>query len=194
MRCFQVRCNLIISICVIMFWHQEVARGDFVTTLSVDQTVTAGELFQYSYTLTNQPQSDHYVAIFLLDVAADAGLRSITGPIGWDASYASGDTAISWVSSDPSTDLAPGSSAVFSFESLLAPTERDCVIAGFGDEPPIAFNSGRIDSPGASAVPEPSPLLLLGTGTLVILGYASRRRRQSTGSPVVSLGGVPFVT
>jgi hypothetical protein len=91
---------------------------------------------------------------------------------------------LTWESSDLSTDLLPGQSGIFSFESLLAPTQQPYLVSGF-DSTGTNFdtNSGNIASPGIASVPEPGGLLLLGIGALGVLTILARRLATSELNP-----------
>ena len=161
---------------LILFVFLPTARGEFLTTLTVDVSTTAGDLFLYNYQLANQTKSDLPAVAFSLDLGAGADLTSIDGPRGWTHSYVKGDTVISWESTDIAFDLAPGGRVGFSFTSPLNAGTHDYLIVGLNDvSGDVASNFSQIASPGPMAAPEPSGLLMMGLGGLVILVKARRR-------------------
>jgi hypothetical protein len=161
-------------------WGWTSAQGDFLTTLTVDVSPEASNLFLYNYTLSNHNDSDLPAAAFSLDIAAQADLQSITGRAGWDIFYSARDTLISWESSAASFDLPPGFNDVFSFVSPLGPMLTDYLVVGLDETTfEIQTNQGQIAGPMTSAVPEPSALLLCGIGFLGLLGYVAWSRHRS---------------
>jgi hypothetical protein len=149
---------------------EQVARGDFLVTLSDDVSRTAGGQYLYQYTLTNEDASDLNAFSFILNVSTGAALDPITGPPGWEITYALGDSVISWDSLSSLTDLTPGASALFTFVSPLGPGPQDYAVLG-SDAAGISFGSVQATTLGPSAVPEPSTLLLCSIGLLGLLGY-----------------------
>lgn len=169
---------------VLHFLHiAPVACAGLITSLSVEVSPGAGGQFRYDYTLTNESTSDLPVIGFALDIAATADLTNLIGPSGWNVSYSTGDTVISWESPDPSTDLLPGFGAVFSFLSPLEPGLSDYLILGL-DENTGRFetNFGQIAGPGPSisTIPEPSSILLACIGLLGFIGLTRWRSPAAT--------------
>jgi len=150
-------------------------RADFITDLSPNVTPQAG-VYQYAYTLTNSAQST--VSAYALALAVDSGanLQSVLSPTGWDATYNPGDTSITWSAPSDLLAISPGSSADFSFISAEPPVLGDYQAIGFA---PIFFqfytNPGTTSVPGTSSVPEPSSLILLGIGSVALIGYYRSR-------------------
>jgi hypothetical protein len=153
------------------------ARADFVTTLTAEVTVAPAGLNLYTYTLANQADSDLPAVDLIINVDPSADLQNIAGPTGWTIFYDGGDPDVEWFSPSSDTDLQVGSSAVFSFESLLGPGDQQFLVTGLDASiPSIDFNSGDISGPVAAAVPEPSSVLMFGLGSLGLLGAAARSR------------------
>jgi len=153
-----------------------VAKGGFITTLTATTTPEPGGLTLYSYALTTDPASTLNAEGLGISVSADANLINITGPTGWEITYNTGDTLVTWESSDPSTDLLPGQSAIFSFESPLGPAQQSYLATGFDTTGTIfGTYTGNVSGPGVTSVPEPSSLLLSGIGVLGVLITLARR-------------------
>src|SRR4051794_25176677 len=83
------------------------AHGNFITDLSVNISPEASGRYRYEYTLTNDPTSDRSVTSFTLDVASDADLQAVSGPVDWLVTYDPGNTFVLWESPDALFDLAP---------------------------------------------------------------------------------------
>ncbi len=159
------------------------ARGDLVTSLTVDVTQAMNGPYTYDYTLTVDASSTLAAGELDLVVSPFANLSAITGPSGWDIFYtpgSPGDTTITFSSPDSSTDIAPGSIGMFSMTSFVGPALASDLVRGFDDSNgTFAQNGGTILT---ASVPEPSGLVL---GVLALLGAAypvtrgSGRRRRS---------------
>src|SRR4051812_45634530 len=93
---------------MLLVLHAASAHADPITTLTVEQTTDPSGLFRYEYPLTNEASGNVSAGALALDVSPAADLQELTGPAGWDITYATGDDVISWVSSDPTFDLLPG--------------------------------------------------------------------------------------
>jgi hypothetical protein len=146
------------------------AQAGLVADLSVDVTHASSGLYTYSYTLTVESSSTLGAGELDLAVSPIANLSAISAPAGWDVSYtpgSPGDSAITFSSPDSSTDLAPGTSGMFSMESLVGPALASDVVRGFDD------STGTFDQVKGmiqtASVPEPSGLVL---GVLALLGAA----------------------
>ena len=146
------------------------ARGGLVTDLSVDVTRASNGVYTYSYSLTVDSSSTLGAGELDLAVSPFANLSEISAPTGWDVFYtpgSPGDSAISFSSPDPSTDLAPGTFGLFSVASLVGPASASYLVRGFDDSNgTFAQNGGIITT---ASVPEPSGLVL---GALALLGVA----------------------
>ena len=157
------------------------ARGGLVTDLSVDVTHASSGLYTYSYTLAVESSSTLGAGELDLAVSPFANLSAISAPAGWDVFYtpgSPGDSAITFSSPDPSTDLAPGTVGFFSMSSLVGPALASDIVRGFDDSTgTFDQNSGTILT---ASVPEPSgfvlgALALLGVAYPVVRGPARRR-------------------
>lgn len=151
------------------------ARADFTTTVTQITTPVSGNLFRYDYTLTNDPSSTLPITDFFIDVSPDADLQSLSAPAGFIISYSPGDLDVSFSSPDPSSDILPGASGLFSFTSVIGPALAPFLVRG-ADGAVIEENTGMTISP--RAVPEPSSLLLgaIGAG---FFGFRLHRRRAN---------------
>ena len=180
MKLFKTIC---LAVIILVARSPASVRGDFITDLSVNTTSQPGGLFLYNYTLTNGPTSTLNAEGLSIGVSAAANLQAISGPNGWDVSYDPGSLLVTWESSDLSTDLLPKSSAMFTFESVLAPAQFVYITTGLDESQSISgTNTGRIASAGVASVPEPSSfsLVLSGIGTLGVLTTLARQRCKRT--------------
>jgi len=153
------------------------ARGNLITDLTVSVSPPSGGLYTYSYTLTDETSSTLGASQLFLAVAPGAGLSAISAPTGWDVFYAAGDPDVSFLSSDSSFDISPGTAGKFSMTSAFGPALASDLVRGLDDSTgTFAENSGTILTPSA-VVPEPSALVLgvLGAACAVALGLARRR-------------------
>jgi hypothetical protein len=152
-------------------------RGDLVTDLSVQVTQADG-LYTYAYTLANEAASTLGASQLFLSVATDANLSALSAPTGWDVTYSPGDPDISFLSSDPSTDIAPGMSGLFSMTSGIRPAVASDLVRGLDDQAgTFVDNPGTVLTP--SAVPEPSGLVLGVLGAACAAALAARRRPRA---------------
>jgi hypothetical protein len=150
--------------------------GSLDTNLSVVVTPQSGGLFSYDYTLSNLSSSTLTVSSFFVDVARLAHLTALSAPSGWDISYPARSPNVSFTSPDPTFDIAPGGTGLFSFTGATGPGLEPYLIRGLDDSnQSVVENTGMIAAPSAPAVPEPSSLLLGALGTLVLL-VAGRSR------------------
>ena len=154
-----------------------VARADFLTNVTETVTPQAGGEFLYSYTVSNLPTSTFNIGEFDLNVSTDAALSSIKNPIGFLALYTTGDSFISFASTDPTTDITASSSGVFSFQSLDTPGLQDNLVRSFDGTSPS--NGGQTLAP-LRAVPEPASLALCGLGAVCFAGFLFRSRARAS--------------
>jgi hypothetical protein len=140
-------------------------------------------LFTYEYTLENLGPDGIYE--FLLVALGPVEFRSIQSPVGWfsipggtcgECHVGIFDTVLEWVSSGrPSTDIAFGTSlSGFAFQTSAPP--GTIIRRTSGEEPVLG---GRKDvligsTLGPVSVPEPSAILIIAIGSVLIL-VRSRR-------------------
>lgn len=152
--------------------------GGLLTDLAVNVTREAGGLYEYDYALSVDQSSTLGASQLFLAISTNAGLASVSAPSGWDVFYTSGDPDISFLSSAPSSDIAPGGLGPFSLTSPVGPAPSDFLVRGFD------YNAGTSDdNPGTvltpSAVPEPSGLILSVLGAACVVAFGGARRRVS---------------
>ena len=153
------------------------ARADLITNLGVSTTLLPGGLTEYDYTLSDITTSTVDASFLYIDVSSQANLSLLTAPTGWDISYSTGDTTVIFTSPDPSVDITPGTSGMFSFESPLAPMWVPYEVAGIDSNYNYVTNDGLIFS---ASVPEPTSGLLCALGILgVAILYRRSNRKQS---------------
>ena len=150
---------------------QAQARAQF--SALVTPTVTPGSPNTYAYTLTDGPTGT--IAEFDLTVPATAALTNVGAPAGWLALYTTGDTSISWMSTDSSTDIKPLTSlSGFRFQSALPPGPETYLVQSI--DTGESANGTTLGPSTPPAVPEASTtvslglLLALGMGGLVVAG------------------------
>jgi hypothetical protein len=107
-------------------------RGAFLTILTVTTRTEPDGLTLYQYTLTNRQTSTFNANGLGIGVGEGANLRHISSPTGWDITYFPETTLVHWKSSGHSTDLLPGASVVFSFESTFRPSDQAYLVKGVG--------------------------------------------------------------
>ncbi len=153
------------------------AHAGLITTLEVTTEVVAGGLTEYDYTLSNLSASTINASFLFIAVDTTANLTALSGPTGWDISYATGDVAVGFTSPDASVDILPGSSGVFSFDSPLPPDLASYQVAGIDASGDFLTNDGVILS---ASVPEPASALPLAAGFLgmLIARRVSKRNRS----------------
>jgi hypothetical protein len=137
-------------------------------------TPQAGGTFLYTYTVANPAASTGGVSQFFVTVGPTANLTAITAPTGFDSFYSAGSTVAEFDSFSSATDIAPGSSGVFSFVSAMGPAALP-VTARSIDDTSGTFTD--VTSASVAPVPEPSSLVLCGLGAAG-LALAARRRRR----------------
>ena len=164
------------------------ARAALVTNILASVTPQSGGVSLYTYTVTDLPTSTSSISEFDLDVSGGqipmgiitptgALLSNITMPTGFINLYTTGDPSISFLSTDPSTDIAPGTSGIFSFTSPSRAVLQAYQFSTFDGTG--STTGGRVLSPtplAAPSVPEPNGLLLLALGVPALALLAVRRR------------------
>jgi hypothetical protein len=169
------------TVATLFLWTGTTASqaGGLMMDLSVNITQEAGGLYEYDYALSvNQSRTLGGSQLFLA-ISTGADLSSVSAPNGWDIFYNPGDPDVSFLSSAPSSDIAPGGFGLFSVTSPAGPAASEFLVRGFD------YNAGTsVDNVGTvltpSAVPEPSGLVLglLGVACVAVL---CRTRRLASG-------------
>ena len=155
-------------------------RGAFDPLLKVTVSKQSDSLFLYQYKLTNPSGSTLPAVDLTISVDRAANLSLLVAAPGWETTYLKGDLSVDFASPSPATDLLPGSTALFSFESALSPDLKGYVIFGLDDASGTFKSSqGSVAAPSASplSVPGPASSTLLGLGMSCLIGLRSIRRR-----------------
>ena len=136
----------------------------------------------WSYTLFNQEASTSTFFVGTFTLAVDAPVTVTGSPVGWTADT-DGLTSVTW-DADPSGayDIAPGGSLSgfqISSPNATSTTQDDTIVAfDHSGNASARQATGGILSPSLAPVPEPSPLLVFGLGSFVLLGRLRRARRS----------------
>jgi len=149
--------------------------------VTIVPTVTPnGALFNYSYSVTNSTANDVIVVNLNNLPMVSGALTNLTAPMGFQTTFDPGVGIASFLPALGSTqDFMPGSiTSGFSFSSAFGPGT-----VGFGAED---ITGGMLTGttlapavPAAPAVPEPSTLISLGAGVLLLTFCVVRRRRAA---------------
>ena len=130
------------------------ARGDLITTLEVSTKAVAGGLTEFDYTLSDLSASTVTASSFFVAADFTANLTALSGAGVGTFRMPLATCAVAFTSPDPSVDILPGSSGVFSFESPLPPILAPFEVAGIDSNGNFDVNDGSIFE--AASVPEPA--------------------------------------
>ena len=166
------------------------AASDYTTDPTIVPTVTpeAGGQYLYSYLVINPAGNAFSVSEFDLQVSPDANLTVVSAPAGFINTYTTGDSSITFSSTDPSTDLSSGGvGGIFSIESPIGPgpsvgnpgpsNTGAYLFRGFNADG-SAEGTSSVGNQILSPVPEPSGLALAALGALTMAGYGRHLRRR----------------
>lgn len=149
--------------------------------VTIVPTVTPnGALFNYSYSVTNSTANDVLIVNLNNLPMVSGALTNLTAPMGFRTTFDPGVGIASFLPDAGSAlDFAPGSTLTgFSFSSTFGPGT-----VGFDAEDISGGTStGATLAPIAAPVPEPSTLISLGAGVLLLTFCAARRRRTARSS------------
>lgn len=160
--------------CLFMALGTAPAGADLLTTVTPTVVEVNGPIYSYSYLVANSVNSTVGVAEFDLAVRSGVLINSIIAPTGFLALYNAGDSEIDFLSSDPTTDIKAGSSAVFSFTANAGPASNSQITRGFDVGGSVFQNPGTTLTP--TALPEPSVFILSALGGLAFLGRSAYQR------------------
>jgi hypothetical protein len=174
--------TLIFGLMLLSLFGTSAARAGMIATVSVDIVSEGSGMALYTYTVAVDPASTSAVSEFDLNITSGtasgintpigAPLSSITMANGFINLYTLGDPTISFLSTDPSTDIAPGTFGMFSFISTANPVLQPFQLSTFDGSGSTVANFVL----GPTAVPEPSSVLLLGAGVIGVSGWFARGR------------------
>lgn len=159
---------------------QAPARAALVTTVTSTDLPQSGGGFLYTYTVMNSSSSTVGVSEFDVNVSTTADLGGLTNPTGFLALYTTGDPFVQFLSTDPSADIAPGSSGVFTFTSLVGPASSADLLRGIDSSGAPVENPGVVNV-APTATPEPATVALLGMALAALPFFGARARRVGSG-------------
>jgi hypothetical protein len=170
--------TVLAAVATLCFWAGTTpARAGLVTELTVSPTQAPNGLFTYAFTLADESNSTISASQLFLAVSPRADLSGISAPAGWDVFYSAGASDISFLSSDPLYDIAPGTVGMFSLSSRIGPALGSDLVRGFDDSAgTFAENKGTVLT---ASVPEPTGLALGLLGTACAAAFLATRGRPA---------------
>ena len=160
------------------------ARADLVTSTTSSAAPLSGGGFLFTFTVTDLASSTLPVSEFDVNVGPFANLGGLTAADGVTPTnsagflplFTPGDPFVQFLSPDPSADIKPGSSAVFTFTSLVGPASAADTVVGLDATGAPVQNVGTVAF-APTAVPEPATVVLLGVALAALPFLHSRTGR-----------------
>ena len=159
---------ILAALCLI----SSISRADVIVSATVTQI---GSEFSYDYSVENTGT----VSILGFFVTVDASVDQVLAPNGWDFGtlVIGPQTIVQWLSSDMQFDIGPGQTLP---DFIIMSTAPPGIAEYSALDDDFNFFNGQTVGPQRSQVtPEPSSMLLFGTGAIAALtGWRQRRRSR----------------
>ncbi len=152
--------------------------------VTIVPTVTPnGALFNYSYSVTNSTANDVLIVNLNNLPMVSGALTDLAAPMGFQTTFDPGNSNSSFGIASFLGDFTPGSTTTgFSFSSAFGPGTVGFDTLDNNGTPLSGTTQGPSLGPGVAPVPEPSTLISLGAGVLLLTFCAARRRRTARSS------------
>lgn len=159
---------LAISVCVSVV----AARAD-----SIVFTSQVGNTYNYGLSV-DANSSLQFLSGQTISLTGLAGVTSVSTGYGFIGTFTPASVTLTEPGSTSSTTFINSGPTPFTFTGLLSLTSSSTILGGVGfsiNSNNLGTISGVTQGPVASAIPEPSTFLLLGTGLLSAAGAVRRR-------------------